>query len=96
MCAHERARFLPADNNETGDTTWDKPAELMTEEEKAAKDEEPEPEELPEWAKVYDPASEDYYCPCDFLQFALLEHAAFFAWSGMFILALCQRNDRLQ
>ena len=48
-------------NNETGDTTWDKPAELMTDEEKAAKAEEPAPEELPEWAKVYDPSSEDYY-----------------------------------
>ena len=45
----------------------------MTEEEKAAKADEPEPEELPEWAKVYDPASEDYYyCTCPFIHFAVV------------------------
>ena len=39
----------------------------------AAQAEEPAPEELPEWAKVYDPASEDYYCPFSIflLQFIL-------------------------
>ena len=45
-------------NTETEECVWDKPEELMTEEEKADRAAE---EDQPEWIRVYDPASVDYY-----------------------------------
>ena len=39
----------------TGEVTWDKPKELMTEEEKVKK------HDLPEWIEVFDPSTKSYY-----------------------------------
>eukprot|EP00948_MAST-09A_sp_MAST-9A-sp1_P003113 g3113.t1 len=50
-------------NVETEEVTWDKPQELMTEEEKAAAAEagDTDEQEYPTWVRVYDPSSVAYY-----------------------------------
>ena len=77
-------------NHDTGETGWEKPEELMTESEKEAKACEAP---MPTWAKVYDPASTEYYCPCDFLQstFHFVWIRAVFFQLRMLILALCDK-----
>ena len=42
-------------NSETGESSWEKPLDLMTEEEKEQN------AKLPEWVEVYDPSSTEYY-----------------------------------
>ena len=48
-------------NHDTGETVWDKPEALWTDEEKQWAAAEAGEAEMPEWVKVYDPSTAGYY-----------------------------------